>query len=124
MIRFPGRRVLVLEDEVLLAIEAAETLEDLGAVVVGPVHRIDDALGLVAGEALDAALLDVNIGGRSSREVAERLRARGVPIVFATGYGARADVLPGCPVLDKPYSRSQVAAALTLALVSADNVGR
>ncbi|MDB5539005.1 MAG: hypothetical protein JWQ89_732 [Devosia sp.] len=107
-----GKRVLVLEDEFLLAMEAAETLEDLGVVVVGPAYRIDAAMALLATEQVDAALLDVNIGGMPSSVVADHLIARGVPVVFATGYGARADVVSGHVILDKPYTREQMRAAL------------
>ena len=111
MSNFAGKRILVLEDEFLLAMEAAETLEELGAIVVGPAHRIDTALALL-GEPIDAALLDVNIGGVSSRLVAERLAELGVPVIFATGYGAHAGVTAGAAILDKPYTREQVKAAM------------
>ena len=106
-----GKRVLVLEDEFLLAMEAAETLEGLGAIVVGPAYRIDTALALL-GEPLDAALLDVNVGGVSSKLVAERLAELGVPVIFATGYGTHADVAAGAEILDKPYTREQIEAAM------------
>ncbi len=111
-----GKRVLVLEDEFLLAMEATETLEELGAVVVGPAHHVDAALALIAQEGIDAALLDVNINGKSSTPVAEMLAARGVPYVFATGYGAGADVPKGARIVDKPYTRDDIAVAFSLAL--------
>jgi CheY-like chemotaxis protein len=108
------KRILVLEDEYLLAMEAADVLRELGAIVVGPAHRLDTALGLLATDAMDAALLDVNIGGGSSRAVAERLVELGVPFVFATGYGTHADVPAGSSIVDKPYTREQIEAALLL----------
>lgn len=111
MSSFAGKRILVLEDEFLLAMDVVDTLEGLGAIVIGPAHRIDTALALL-GEPMDAALLDVNIGGVSSGPVAERLATLGVPVIFATGYGVHADVMAGSVILDKPYTREQVEAAM------------
>jgi CheY-like chemotaxis protein len=107
-----GKNVMVLEDEFLLAIEASETLEELGAMVLGPAYTIESALKLVEEQRPDAAVLDVNIGGTSSATVAERLSNLGVPIVFATGYGAHADVAVGSMIIDKPYTREQMERAL------------
>lgn len=111
-----GKRVLVLEDEYLLAVEATDTLEELGAIVVGPAHHVDAALALIAQESIDAALLDVNINGKPSIPVAEVLTARRVPYVFATGYGAAADVPEGARIVDKPYTRDDIAKAFSSAL--------
>ena len=82
-----GCRVLVVEDETLIAVEIEETLRELGCVVVGAVGKLDAALRLAAEEALDAAILDVAIRGGHVFPVAERLLARGVPFVLASGYG-------------------------------------
>jgi CheY-like chemotaxis protein len=89
-----GKRILVVEDEYLVAMETARVLENAGAVVVGPVGLLRQARAVLqSGEELDAALLDVNLGdGIRVDEVAVALRGRGVPIVFQTGYGA--DALP------------------------------
>lgn len=83
-----GRHVLVVEDDYMIAVDLARSLEDLGVTVVGPVGSVVDALALVRGaSALDAAVLDVNLGhGEKVYPVADALRARGVPFVFATGY--------------------------------------
>jgi CheY-like chemotaxis protein len=88
-----GRRILVVEDEYMIASDLAQSLTDLGVAVVGPAGSVADAVALVAGDpALDAAVLDVNLGTEKVFPVADALQARGVPFVFATGYDDR--VLP------------------------------
>ena len=106
-----GKRILILEDEVLLALEAAETLQEIGAIIMGPAHRIQSAMQMLDGERPDAALLDVNINGAFSTEVAARLAALGVPFILATGYGAGHDVAGGWMAIDKPYNREQIQSA-------------
>ena len=82
-----GRRLLLVEDDFFVAFDFAETLREGGAEVVGPAATIDDALDLIeAAERLDGAVVDINLGGEMAYEVADALRARGVPFVFATGY--------------------------------------
>jgi DNA-binding LytR/AlgR family response regulator len=82
-----GRRVLVVEDEYLLAAEVVKDIRALGAEVIGPVATVDDALDLLAEtERLDAALLDLNLCGEMAFPIADALMERGVPFVFATGY--------------------------------------
>ncbi|MEX0407790.1 response regulator [Aquibium sp. LZ166] len=111
-----GKRIFVLEDEVLIAMEATEALERLGAVVVGPVHRLEKGLEIARTEAMDAAVLDVNLGGSYSYPVAEILRQRGIPLVFATGYGGALEEVADALVIDKPYSREQLGGALAKVL--------
>lgn len=111
-----GKRIFVLEDEVLIAMEATEALEHLGAVVVGPVHRLEKGLEIARTEAMDAAVLDVNLGGSYSYPVAEILRQRGIPLVFATGYGGALEEVADALVIDKPYSREQLGGALAKVL--------
>jgi CheY-like chemotaxis protein len=82
-----GRRLLIVEDEYILAADLAQSLEDVGVEVVGPAGSIEDALALIdAADDLDGAVLDVNVGGERIYPVADMLRARGVPYVFTTGY--------------------------------------
>jgi CheY-like chemotaxis protein len=82
-----GRSILVVEDEYVIATELAQSLEDLGAVVVGPAGSVGDALTLVSeGAPIDAALLDVNLGSERVYPVADILQAQGVPYIFTTGY--------------------------------------
>jgi CheY-like chemotaxis protein len=108
-----GKRILVLEDEMLLALDAAASLEAFGALVVGPAHDVERALALVAAEPLDAAMLDVNIRGGDSLAVATALARLGVPILFATGYGATPQGWPKGAIIDKPYTARQMEGAFT-----------
>ncbi|WP_298260372.1 response regulator [Bradyrhizobium sp.] len=95
-----GRRILVVEDEYLLADDLRQTLEKLGVEVVGPVANVAQALKLLqSGDALDGAMLDVNLQGDSVFPVLDLLRERGVPFVLTTGYDGWA--LPG-PYADAP----------------------
>jgi len=100
-----GRRILIVEDETLIALDLESLLIDNGCVVVGPVNTIDGALALLAQAPLDAALLDLNLGGRPSTPVAERLNARCIPYVVVTAYGRAAGRIPElthAPRVDKP----------------------
>jgi len=108
-----GARVLIVEDAVLLAMELETGLSDAGAEVVGPAYELEEALALL-NQPLDAAVLDANLNGHSVTPVAEALAARGVPFVFATGYGEAAGAPGGfdAPVIRKPYDVTQVAAAV------------
>ncbi|HEY0011957.1 MAG TPA: response regulator [Allosphingosinicella sp.] len=113
-----AKRILVVEDEPIVALSLQDTLEDLGFEVVGPAFRVAAALALARVEAIDAAILDVNMAGEDSYGIAEALRARGIPYLFATGYG-RQGLEPGhedVPVLQKPYREAQVAAGLAALL--------
>lgn len=106
-----GKRILILEDEVLVALDVAEILEKMGVAVVGPAHRVESAMTMLDSNRPDAALLDVNIAGTTSAEVAERLSRDGIPFVLATGYGAQNDIAGSWAVIDKPYNRKQIEAA-------------
>jgi CheY-like chemotaxis protein len=111
-----GRRVLVVEDEAMIAMLVEDMLSDLGCAVVGPAHGLSEALELVRGpRALDAALLDVNLGGVPVFALADELRAMGVPMIFSTGYGDAGlrEVDRGAPVLQKPFRSQDLARALT-----------
>ena len=88
-----GLRVLLVEDEVLVAMYVEDLLEEAGCRVVGPVPRLEQALSTVAETPLDLAILDVNLNGDHVWPVADALRARGVPHVFLTGYTG--DTVPG-----------------------------
>jgi CheY-like chemotaxis protein len=81
------QHVLVVEDEYFIAEDIARTLRESGADVLGPAGHIEQAIELVtSGKRIDAAVLDVNVHGRTTYAVAEALRRRGVPFLFATGY--------------------------------------
>jgi len=82
-----GRRILVIEDESMAAEDLRRDLEQVGAVVVGPVPSVTDALTvLTQEEAIDGAVLDVNLRGEKAYPVADALRERGIPFVLSTGY--------------------------------------
>jgi DNA-binding response OmpR family regulator len=101
-----GFRVLVVDDELLVADHLQLLLEDAGYTVVGPVATVEKGLAAVRGEQLDGVLLDANLNGRSSAPIADELRTRGVPFVVVTGYGKLefADpVLNNAPRLSKPF---------------------
>lgn len=88
---FRGRRVLVVEDEYVLAEDLREELEREGAEVLGPVPSVAGALALLrGGPAPYVAILDINLQGEMAWPVADRLRELGVPFIFATGYEAEA----------------------------------
>jgi CheY-like chemotaxis protein len=81
-------KVMIVEDEALVAMMVEDMLDDLGCEVAGSFGAVGDALAWLGGNpAPDGAVLDVNIGGEMVFPVAEELRQRGVPFVFATGYG-------------------------------------
>ena len=110
----PERRVLVVEDELLVAALLQDMLTDLGCAVVGPAARVAEALALIDGEAIDAAVLDVNLNRELSYPVADALVARHIPFLFSTGYGV--DRIPGeyasHRILQKPYHGSELGRAL------------
>jgi PAS domain S-box-containing protein len=108
-----GARVLIVEDAVLLAMELETGLSDAGAQIIGPAYELEEAMALLD-QPLDAAVLDANLNGHSVTPVAQALSARGVPFVFATGYGEAAGAPGGfdAPVIRKPYDVTQVAAAV------------
>jgi CheY-like chemotaxis protein len=117
MSEIAGKRILVVEDEAIVAAMLEDMLIDLGASVVGPALTIAKAWSLLASEEIDAAVLDVNVRGERIDAVADALRARGLPIVFATGYGeAAADTARQAPIIDKPYTQAKLGDALVAAL--------
>jgi CheY-like chemotaxis protein len=82
-----GLRILIAEDEALVAMMIEDIVTDLGCTVVGPAASVARALALIDGERLDGALVDLNLGGEHARPIAEALVARGIPFVFVSGYG-------------------------------------
>nr|WP_315049537.1 response regulator [uncultured Brevundimonas sp.] len=114
-----GRRVLVVEDEALVAMLLETILEDMGCTPVGPASNIDEGEALARDEAaFDAALLDVNVAGRQVFPVAAALKARGVPFVFSTGYGEGGlpDEWRGNPTIQKPFTEAAIRDALMKAM--------
>jgi CheY-like chemotaxis protein len=101
-----GMRILVLEDELLAAMDLAEMVQALGATVIGPVGTLREAEQLATDAALHGAILDVKLNGNTSLSLAGQLLDRGVPVILATGYSS--NMLPErfahTPKLSKPYS--------------------
>ena len=108
------RRVLVVEDEYFIADDMVRVLQKLGADVVGPVQTAEKAMALLQDSPVDVAVLDINLRGRMVFPVAEALRNRGVPFVFATGYTEAA--IPSdysdVPLWEKPFQPEELAKAL------------
>ena len=113
-----GKRVLVVEDEMMIAMLLEDMLIDLGCEVVGIASRLDDALLRAQNTAFDIAILDVNLNGQTSYAVADALAERGLPFVFATGYGS-GGLTPryqNITTLQKPFQISDLIRALSEAL--------
>jgi CheY-like chemotaxis protein len=114
-----GKRILVVEDEAIIAEMVADMLLDLGACVIGPAFSLGTAEKLAEAGAIDGAVLDVNLRSQRVDTVAAILRERTVPIVFATGNGDMiADLACDAPVLEKPYTQDKLGAALSRALAA------
>ena len=107
-------RVLLAEDEAMVAMLLEDMLRELGHGVIGPIAKLDQAVAVARQEALDVGILDVNLAGQEIYPVADALAARGIPFVFVTGYGEGALRAPyvGRPTLSKPFRRDQIAAML------------
>lgn len=116
---FTGRRVLVVEDEALIASMIVDWLDEMGCEALGPVARLSDGFALAQAERLDAAVLDVNVNSERVYPLAHFLRCRSVRLIFATGYGdSIAEPALNAPVLEKPFTSDQLARALALVLAT------
>jgi CheY-like chemotaxis protein len=98
-------RVLVVEDDMMIAMMLQDSLTKLGFEVVGPAARVDSAVQLAERETMDAALLDINLAGEKVDRVAERLSLRGIPFAFVSGYGASwiPKAFADRPRIEKPF---------------------
>jgi CheY-like chemotaxis protein len=112
-----GKRVLVVEDELMIRMLLQDMLADLGHTLAGEAGRIEDAVALARQGEFDVAILDVNLNGQPISPVVEVLLERGVPFVFATGYGQRGVPEPyrGSPTLQKPFQADALAEAINAA---------
>jgi CheY-like chemotaxis protein len=110
-----GVKVLVVEDEYLVAVLIEEMLESAGCIVTGPVARLPEALDAVDHEDYDAAVLDVNLAGERVDPVAQALSRRKVPFVFVTGYGSGvlSEEFAERPRLCKPFRMAELLGALS-----------
>ena len=115
MAELDGCRILVVEDEYMLAQDLQSELEGLGAVVIGPEPSLSRALDRLADEPrIDVAVLDVNLGGESAFPVADALIARQVPFLFSSGYedGVTRARYPQVLKCDKPFNMRSLLKAL------------
>jgi CheY-like chemotaxis protein len=112
-IELPGRRILLVEDEPLVGMMMSQMIGDLGAEVIGPFGTLGEAIAAGA-DGLDAAVLDINVGGELVYPLAERLARRGTPMVFLTGYDAKSvDVrFASFNILTKPIDQADLASTL------------
>ncbi len=113
-------RVLVVEDEMMISMLLEDMLGELGYETVGPASRLESALDMARDADVQAAILDVNLHGRPTWPVAEILRERGIPFMFATGYGAEglAERYRSAPVLSKPFLRDELGRAMSSAIAA------
>ena len=108
------QRILLVEDEWIVALDLKMFLTDAGYTVVGPAGRVSDALALLEEEEVDAAVLDVNLSGETSKPIALHLREKRIPFIFLTGY-SREQLGPEFSmeiVLNKPLSQMHLRRAL------------
>lgn len=110
-----GRRILVVEDEMLILLKIEDMLADLGCQSVSAAANVDEALALIEAQIFDVALVDVNLDGSKSYPVADALAARGVPFLLSTGYSGESldEGYRGLPVLGKPYRDVDLAERLS-----------
>src|ERR1700754_2651288 len=115
------RRVLVVEDDVMIRMLIEDMLGDLGFTVAAEAAKVHEALAAVSSTEIDVAILDVNLSGETTGPVAEALAARGTPFVFATGYGEHGlpDQFRDRPLLKKPFQTESLKRMLDTALAGA-----
>lgn len=107
-----AQRLLVVEDELLVALDIESILNDAGLTVIGPASSAAEALELIGSTTPDAALIDANLSGEPITEVAKALSERGIPFAYVTGYGRES--LPNdyqAPIVTKPFDADQLLAA-------------
>jgi CheY-like chemotaxis protein len=109
-----GRRVLLVEDELMIRMLLDGMVTELGHTVAGEAGGIEEAMKLAKEAEFDVAILDVNLNGKPITPVVEILIDRGLPFVFATGYGARGvpEAYRANPTLQKPFQAEALAQAL------------
>lgn len=107
-------RILIVEDETIVAMMVEDMLLDFGCIPVGPARNLASAMTAATEEKLDGAILDVNLRGERVDPIADKLNERGIPFVFATGYGqAGIDTrFKAVPVLQKPFEATGLSRAL------------
>jgi CheY-like chemotaxis protein len=114
-----GLRVLVIEDESMVAMLLQDMLAEIGCEVIGVVSRFNDAVEKAKSLAFDIAVLDINLNGRYTFPIADLLAERGVAFVVATGYGTTSlpESVQRVPILPKPFRQRDLKRALRAALI-------
>ncbi len=114
MRRSPPTRVLIIEDEPIVAMLAEDMIESIGCTVAGLAATVAEARSAIEAAAFDIALLDVNLDGDDGLTIAPMLTARALPFIITSGYApdALAAKYPGTPVLAKPYAIAALEAAI------------
>lgn len=123
---FPGARVLIVEDELLVSWATQDMLDALGCVPIGPAASVNQALATIAAQVIDVAVLDLNLGGELSYPVADALALRGVPYFFLTGYEAKSirEGYGAAIALQKPLRRHDLVDALGYLLAPPQTASR
>lgn len=121
-----GRKIIVVDDEVLIALQIATILEESGVIVAGPYYSLEGILSVVEDIEVDVAILDINLNGSKIFTAADILQRRNVPIIFHSGNSDAAHAAeryPGCLVLRKPCADREIlqAAADHISAVSLTN---
>ena len=121
MTNISGLSILLVEDEFLIAIDAQEMLEEMGAASVDVAGTFEEAERLIAAKKFDLAVLDVNLNGRMSFPLAEKLLDNGTPVLFGTGYSLISRPMPGFErgiCVSKPYTAQTLKQGLLTALAA------
>ena len=114
-----GKKVFVVEDDGLIAIDVTDVLQQAGAIVIGPYGHLAEGLSAAAEKDFDVALLDVNLRGIPSWPIASLIQERGIPVVLSTGYSEsfrRPAAMAKLPTVSKPYDTKRLLGELTAAL--------
>jgi CheY-like chemotaxis protein len=119
-----NRNVLVVEDEMMIAMLIEDMLDEFGCKLVGPATNVPRALELIGKESIEIAVLDLNLDGHDTYVIADALHEKNVPFIFATGYGAIGlrKEYGNRPVLQKPFQTKDLEIALAQALAGSDVV--
>jgi CheY-like chemotaxis protein len=120
-----NRKVLVVEDEMMIAMLIEDMLDEFGCVLVGPATTVPRALDLIGKERVEIAVLDLNLDGQDTYAIADALQQKNVPFIFATGYGSTGlrKEYGNRPVLQKPFQARDLETALAQALADSQVVG-
>ena len=113
-----NRKVLVVEDEMMIAMLIEDMLDEFGCKPVGPATNVPRALELIGKESIDIAVLDLNLDGKDTYAIADALQRKNVPFIFATGHGSTGlrPQYGNRPVLQKPFQARDLETALTESL--------